>query len=579
MDDYRNPIDRVPQVQYPSLIMHARLCMRNERPRVLARVGLSELSQSRGLTVSDFHRRLVLIKFCSRGSSSICVIAAAHILFAGNVCAAPADQRLNAIEQQNRLLRQEVQDLKSELGAVERRVAETQAALHHVEPPQRRKNLHGPAQEQFKQAAVAQQAASPPHPQSGFAVAVAKPIPTEAVSLEPPTPSPPQMGEDTPPPAEPERLFEIYGFAQADYIQDFNRVDPNWTAALRPSKIPTRAGQYGSNGESDIGVRQSRFGVNAALPAGPYELSTKFEFDLFGVGVDAGQTTFRLRQAYGEWGPILAGQTNSLFMDGDLFPNVIDYWGPDGMVFVRNPQFRWTAFSKGGTKFAMAIEKPSNDIDPGNIIALDPALGANLQNHEPYPDMTAQWRREDSWGHVQISGVVRDVAYDTAATTNNRPKGGRIGYGINLGSSFNLSQQDTLRLGGVYGQGIASYMNDGGTDLAPQQQFPSSALQPRAVPLYGILAYLDHTWSTQFSSAIGYSRSQVSNTNFQTQSAYHTGQYASVNLLFTPFKNIMFGGELLWGSRTDRDSSNGDDVRLQISAKYSFSSGNVLERN
>ena len=36
-------------------------------------------------------------------------------------------------------------------------------------------------------------------------------------------------------------------------------------------------------------------------------INFKFEFDLFGVGVDAGQTTFRLRHAYGEWGSFLGG--------------------------------------------------------------------------------------------------------------------------------------------------------------------------------------------------------------------------------------------------------------------------------
>ena len=32
--------------------------------------------------------------------------------------------------------------------------------------------------------------------------------------------------------------FEIYGFAQADYIQDFGgRLNPDWDDAFRPSKI------------------------------------------------------------------------------------------------------------------------------------------------------------------------------------------------------------------------------------------------------------------------------------------------------------------------------------------------------
>lgn len=95
------------------------------------------------------------------------------------------------------------------------------------------------------------------------------------------------------------KSFEVYGFAQLDYIQDFNRVDPNWQATLRPSKIRTIDGLYGSDGNSILSVRQLRFGVKGAFPAGGHEIKTQFEFDLYGTGVDAGQTTFRLRHAWG----------------------------------------------------------------------------------------------------------------------------------------------------------------------------------------------------------------------------------------------------------------------------------------
>src|SRR6478609_5983439 len=125
--------------------------------------------------------------------------------------------------------------------------------------------------------------------------------------------------------------FEVYGFAQMDYVQDFKRVNPAWDDTLRPSRIPTADGTFGTDGQAILSARQSRLGVNAKLPIGDQTVVTKFEFDLFGVGGDEGQTTIRLRHAYGEWNSILAGQTNSLFMDGDLFPNTIDYCGPSGM--------------------------------------------------------------------------------------------------------------------------------------------------------------------------------------------------------------------------------------------------------
>ena len=73
-----------------------------------------------------------------------------------------------------------------------------------------------------------------------------------------------------------------------------------------------------------------------------------------------------------------------------------------------------------------------------------------------------------------------------------------------------------------------------------------------------------------FSSSIGYSQVEVSNTNFQEDTTFHKAQYASGNLLWTPVKNVMIGGEVLWGKRTDNLGQTGDDVRFQFSVKYDF---------
>src|SRR5262249_51306953 len=130
--------------------------------------------------------------------------------------------------------------------------------------------------------------------------------------------------------------FDVYGFAMLDYTQNFDRPDPQWEDALRPSKITTDEDRFGDGGQASLSAKQSRLGVQATLPTSAGDIYTKFEFDMFGVGVDAGHTTIRLRHAYGKWGSWLAGQTNTLFMDVDIFPNTIEYWGPPGMVFLRN---------------------------------------------------------------------------------------------------------------------------------------------------------------------------------------------------------------------------------------------------
>jgi hypothetical protein len=374
--------------------------------------------------------------------------------------------------------------------------------------------------------------------------------------------------------------WEIYGFAMADYIQDFQRVDPNWTATLRPSKIPTVDGQFGGDGQSIVSVRQSRFGVQASQPIAGHDLYVKFEFDLFGTGVDEGQTTFRLRHFFGTWGPILAGQTNSNFMDIDNFPNVIDYWGPNGMVFVRTPQVRFT-YKHGPSTFAVAIEKPGNDIDPGQLREIDPDLAANLQADQKIPDFTAHYRYDGGWGHVQLAGILRRVGYDSAGTPDNSPKGSKLGWGVNATSNIKLFKKDVLHLAVVYGAGIASYMNDGGVDLAAggQPLGPSQPLPPGAPPpfpvaqrLLGLMFYYDRAWSDKFSSSFGWSMNQVENASLQHDNAFHEGQYASANLLYSPDKHLLMGAEFLWGQRQDKNGLTGTDTRIQFSFKYSFSS-------
>src|SRR5215831_4065350 len=334
------------------------------------------------------------------------------------------------------------------------------------------------------------------------------------------------------------RNFEIYGFAMADWIQDTKRVDPNWQDAFRPSRIAAPEGEFGTNGQSSLSVKQSRFGVKGTLPTGDSTppVNFKFEFDMFGVGSDAGKTTIRLRHAYGEWGQLLAGQTHSLFMDIDVFPNVIDYWGPPGMVFFRNVQVRWTAYRTANDSFAFAIEKPSNDVDSGNIRLVQGLESITVQPDQTLPDFTEQFRHDDNWGHYQLAGILRKVGYQYQVTPGEPfQKGHQTGWGLDLTAAINTIDKDKVLLSVVHGQGIATYMNDGGMDIAPTAppEGPPNAegVASEAVPLTGVMVYYDHYWNSMWSSSVGYSSTQVANTNLQNDTAFHKGQYASVNLL------------------------------------------------
>ena len=223
--------------------------------------------------------------------------------------------------------------------------------------------------------------------------------------------------------------FEVYGFAQVDAIQDFNRVDPDWNDSTRPSKIPVaNPDQFGSDGEALISVRQSRLGFRSVTPTSMGPFKVWLEWDLYGAGNDAGDSDLNLRHFWVESGSFGGGQTWSNWMDIDIFPNTIDYWGPPGMIFIRKPQLRYThQLSDKGSLFSVALEDPGNDVDAGVVRDLDPDFADALQTKDPLFDLTARYRSEHDWGHLQLSGILRKLEVETTLPGNN-PSEDELGW-------------------------------------------------------------------------------------------------------------------------------------------------------
>lgn len=369
-----------------------------------------------------------------------------------------------------------------------------------------------------------------------------------------------------------ESTFQIYGFAMLDAGYQFKQNDPDWFDVVRPVKLPAFSNQFAPNGKVFYGVRQSRLGVKSTTPTKYGELKTQFEFELFGTGVDAGQTTFRLRHAYGELGKFGAGQTWSPFMDIDVFPNSIEYWGPNGMVFFRNVQVRWMPL-KGRNSVTIALERPGASADQGRF-----ADRIELQGVTPkfdLPDLSGNVRFTRDWGYFQVAGMLRRIKWVDTTNDNVDLGGSAVGAGINLTSNLKFSEKDTGRFAFVAGQGIQNYMNDApedvGIKLTPGGD-PRRPIKGVALPMWSMVAFLDHNWNKSFSTAIGYSMLDIDNSNGQTADAFHRGHYALANLLFYPVENVMVGGEFQWGRRENfLDGFHSDDFRIQFSFKYNFS--------
>jgi hypothetical protein len=336
-------------------------------------------------------------------------------------------------------------------------------------------------------------------------------------------------------------------------------------------KLPAFANEFGEDGHFFAGVRQSRFGAKGFVPTDLGELKTIFEFELFGTGVDAGQTTFRLRHAWGELGQIGAGQTWSPFMDPDVFPNEIEYWGPNGMVFFRNVQLRWTPWQKGDSNFMMALERPGASADQGDYaghIALQ-----NVKGRFPLPDFSAHYRRAGDWGHVQIAGMLREIKWDDLNADEFDLSGHVTGWGFNVSSNLKIAKKHVARLQVAYGHGVQNYWNDAPVDVGIQSNpgNPRTPIVGKALPILGVVAFLDLNWNAKWTSTVGYSLVDIDNSDGQSDDAFKRGHYAVANVLYYPTANVMLGPEIQWGKRENfRDGFTSDDFRVQFSAKYNF---------
>ena len=377
----------------------------------------------------------------------------------------------------------------------------------------------------------------------------------------------------TPPAATQTRsTMTVYGFAMLDIGQNFKTINPNWFDTMRVTKLPSFAGQFGEDNSTFAGVRQTRFGVKTTTPTALGDLKTTFEFELFGVGVDEGQTTFRLRHAWGELGKFGAGQTWSVFMDPDVFPNSLEYWGPTGMVFFRNVQVRYTPISTDKQTLMLALERPGASGDQGTLAGRVELSGISGRN--PAPDVTGAYMLNRKWGYVRVAGALRRIAWDDTLNDAFQLSGHATGWGLNFSSNLKPTKSDVVRIQVVYGEGIQNYMNDSPVDVGVQSN-PGNAVTPvvgKAIPILGTLVFLDHTWNSKWTSSVGFSHQDNDNTDLQSANAFHRGYYALGNLLFTPAENVMMGGEFQWGRRENNsDGWKYDGYKVQFSFKYNFS--------
>ena len=204
-------------------------------------------------------------------------------------------------------------------------------------------------------------------------------------------------------------------------------------------------------------------------------------------------------------------------MDNDAFPDTLDFEGPNSAAYLLNSAARYTWKVGKNWSIAVAAESPEAQVTA--------PIGSGRST---MPDFDVRARYESDAGHAQISGVLRRIGWRSGGEASDTVPG----YGIYLAGSLKTYGDDYMVLGGVWGKGIARYVNDItglGLDAVVNPQGQLEALEA-----YGGYVGYTHYWNSKLRSTAVAGYLGMNNKSFQSPTSFDNSQYYSANVVWNP---------------------------------------------
>jgi hypothetical protein len=367
--------------------------------------------------------------------------------------------------------------------------------------------------------------------------------------------------------------FTYGGYIQMDAIASkYSDGKPTFYAAddlLVASTIPVepKDGNSDSYSSTNLHAKSSRFFFTTATDTDVGKISTRIELDFILSGdtpsVDeriSNSWGSRIRHAFVKWdyndnSSLLAGQSWSTFFNVSALPDLLDFVGPVGTLFNRQPQIRWTT---GGLQ--LAIENPATRLS--NVPFDDSSEGI--------PDLVARYNGKAGEFSWSLAGIARELTYEDRSTPSiEGDSDEQFGYGLSFAGKWMLGKND-LRFMVNYGDALGRYMGlntfadgyvDANGDIETIDQWG------------GFIAYR-HFWTPRWRSTFSLSASEADNPSIRDYSAAGdlAAEYRSIhaNLNYLPTPKLSIGGELIWAEKELEDGRDGDLSRFQFAVKYAF---------
>ncbi|MBI3014361.1 MAG: porin, partial [Candidatus Tectomicrobia bacterium] len=240
------------------------------------------------------------------------------------------------------------------------------------------------------------------------------------------------------------------GFVQFDTQLDFTGDSGDTFSAsnIPLKKLPDTQGGGGRTEHLRLTARNTRLNFTSLTPSPWGDVKGFFEFDFRGAQGNQATTNAeapRLRHAYVETGPLLFGQTWSTFFSLGTAADTLSWVGGAGGTFARQPQIRYTR-KVGATELQFALENPETDI--GNA----PTGSGDL--NDLYPDVVAKARWKGKWGLADVAWLSRFLRVDRAGVNQTE-----YGWGVTANARINTWGKDAAFVQTVAGQGLGHYLD------------------------------------------------------------------------------------------------------------------------
>jgi hypothetical protein len=386
--------------------------------------------------------------------------------------------------------------------------------------------------------------------------------------------------------------MNIGGFAilQFDY-------DLNGPSSYGPANAPVD-GSAGSKrqGEFDLNARQSRIFVSTSTPTDWGDLVTHIEFDMNGTGGTSAASEYnsnqgaalRMRKAYGQLGPVLAGQDTTTFFTpgaGERTDVATPFVGSSAF---RLGMVRYTHSFGGGTMLRVSIEDNVNTgdtpaagrvVSDGTLTAAEAGSLAGAQAHKT-PAFVAQLSHKWSSGDIGLALMGRELKLDNAGTG---PGGeslhdSTISWGLSLGSGVIISKQFRAGAQFLYGKSLGIY--SGGEPILLTASGPGGNFEVQNVGVIGGAAFLQWRFTDTMRANVLYGREQYSYDPDKSAlpgpgaiaatSTIDYTQMIAANVMWVPVPAVNIGLQYSYTLDSLMNGPNAKQSRLELAFRYNF---------